>query len=254
MEFIANYNSYIELMKNGFYDKLFFIDKIFGHWDTIVDYGCADGSITRQIKEIFPEKNVIGYDNDLKMIEETYKVVSNQKIFYTNKLQEAKGDVLYLSSIVHEVYSYRSAEEIDKFWEYVFKSGFKYIVIRDMIYDEEIQRESKINIVRKIYNWCSSNHFNRYLKEFENLNGPITHYKNLVHFLLKYKYTKNWEREVRENYLPLSIQRFYQLIPNNYRIDYHEHYTLPFFKNDWENNFDIYVDDKIYSKIILKLI
>lgn len=253
MEAIKDLNRYTELMKNGFIDKLFWVDKLFSPWNSIVDYGCADGVLCRAIKEVFPDKTVVGYDNDKAMIDKAY-ADTKTGIFYTDKLHEVGGDVLYLSSIIHEVYSYCSAEEIDKFWNHVFNSGYTYIVIRDMVYDEDIQRASNVNDVMKVHTWAKKTNNEKYLKEFERFWGRITEYKTLIHFLLKFKYQIGWEREVRENYLPLSVQHLYELIPANYRIDYAEHYTLPYFKHEWEQEIGLYVDEKIHSKFIIKKI
>ena len=41
------------------------------------------------------------------------------------------------------------------------------------------------------------------LKLLKNIGGKIdTLYNKITHFLLKYKYLENWDREVKENYLP----------------------------------------------------
>lgn len=251
---INDYIRYTDLMRNGFYDKLFFVDKLFDDWKTLIDFGCADGFITNKIKEVYPEKTIIGYDKDADMIKVAMSKYPSPVFFSSIDTLNtfAKGDVLYLSSIIHEIYSYMSADEIDAFWNYVFTSGFKYIIIRDMIYNEGIQRESHINEIRKVYKWCQKNHCEKHLKEFERFHGEITEYKNLIHFLLKYKYTEGWDREVRENYLPLSIQHLYELIPLEYRIEYSENYTLPFFKHDWEKEMGLFIDEKIHSKFIIK--
>jgi hypothetical protein len=37
-------------------------------WDSFLDYGCADGFLTRMIGEAFPEKEIYGYDADPAMI------------------------------------------------------------------------------------------------------------------------------------------------------------------------------------------
>jgi hypothetical protein len=256
MKAIQDLNRYTELMKNGFMDKLFWVDKLFEDWNSIVDYGSADGTLAKAINDIFPDKKVIGYDNSEEMVGKAYEQLGldRKNIMFTTDLMSAKGDVLYLSSIIHEVYSYCSAEQIDAFWKYVFDGKFKYIIIRDMIYDEDIQRASHVNQVMKVHTWANKTSNEKYLKEFERLWGRITEYKNLVHFLLKFKYQIGWEREVRENYLPLSIQHLYELIPPTYRIEFAEHYTLPYFKHEWEKEMDLYIDEKIHSKFIIKKI
>ena len=252
MQKIADYGMYTELMTRGFYDKLFFVDKLFGDWHKLIDYGCADGTLTRMIKGVFPDKSIMGYDRDPTMVEEAREKHGSAGVTFTASLGEARGDVLYLSSIIHEVYSYCSDEQIDEFWDYVFRTDFKQIVVRDMVFDEDIERDSDINSVRKIYNWCHQESFHKYLKEFECINGKITNFKNLLHFLLKHEYVANWNREVRENYLPLSVQTFYNLIPACFRVDYVESYTLPYLKHLWEKKFGLFIDEKIHSKFIIR--
>lgn len=261
MEQIQNFDAYTKLMKNGNYDKLFFVDKLFGNWKVFLDYGCADGSQTLAIAEVFPDKKIWGYDPDINMIKlanknkESHPHITN--VYFTDDLNTIlfqRPDVLYLSSIVHEVYSYQSAETIDQFWHTVFGHNIKYIIIRDMIFDEQLDRRSDVNKVKKVLRYCHEHKITDKLKEFESAIGSIQNYKNLIHFLLKYSYvdTGNWAREAHENYLKLSIQKFYELIPQEYRVQYEENYTLPYFKHKWEEDFGFFIDERVHSKFILK--
>lgn len=240
-------------MTNGFYDKLFFVDKIFGDWASLLDFGCADGFITNKIKDIYPDKKIVGLDVDGEML--TIAKKNYPALNFIEKLSPNDNfDVLYFSSLLHEVYSYGSVLDIDKFWNDIFAVQPKYIIIRDMIFDESIERETTINFYSKLLTFCDKNGLSLKLQEFERNFGKTTNYKNFIHFLLKYFYTYNWDREVRENYLPLSYQKFLLNLPSNYRIEYSEHYTLPFFKHKWEEEIGIFVDEKIHLKIILKKI
>lgn len=52
------------------------------------------------------------------------------------------------------------------------------------------------------------------LRSFEDVWGDVcdvrarkVNVKNLIHFLVKYRYVENWEREVQENYFPVSQDR-----------------------------------------------
>lgn len=246
---ITNYKTYIDLMKNGVYDKLFFVDKLFEKWDCILDYGCADGFLSGKIKEIFPDSNVVGLDVDGEMLE-----MARQKhpdIKFIEKL-DGEYDVVYFSSLLHEIYSYSNHDQIEKFWADIFAIQPKYIIFRDMIFDESIERETPTNSIAKLLLFCKKNNLLGKLQQFEKIWGKITNYKNFIHFLLKYSYDDNWEREVRENYLPLSYQNFLINLPSNYRIEYIEHYTLPFFKHKWEQDIGMFIDEKIHLKIILK--
>ena len=60
--------------------------------------------------------------------------------------------------------------------------------------------------------------------------GGLTSNKNFLHYLLTYRYVENWDREVRENYFPHSIEEFLSKIPTKYEVVYFEHYTLPFLR------------------------
>ena len=47
----------------------------------------------------------------------------------------------------------------------------------------------------------------QHLEDFQNKWGDIgENYRVLLHWLLKYTYTDNWERELNENYVPLTIE------------------------------------------------
>jgi len=262
MEKIQNFETYTKLMRNGNYDKLFFVDKLFGDWKTFVDYGCADGFQTLTIAEVFPTKTIIGYDSDSKMIELANKNLKEnhpnvKNVIFTDDYRFVvvnKPDIIFISSVIHEIYSYLSSENIDKFWGEIFDNNIKYIVIRDMIYDEQVDRISDANMVRKVLRYCNEKGISNKLNEFEKTQGSISNYKNLIHFLLKYSYvdSENWQRELHENYLKLTIQKLYSLIPKEYRIEYEELYTLPYYKDKWETDFGFFVNERIHAKLILK--
>jgi hypothetical protein len=74
----------------------------------------------------------------------------------------------------------------------------------------------------------------------------------LIHYLLKYRYTENWDREVRENYLPLTKETLISKIPSHYEIVYQEHYTLPYIKHQVQKDCDIVLNDCTHFKILLK--
>ena len=251
MQQISDYWVYLNNMKNGVYDKLFFTDKIFEEWNTFLDIGCADGFLTNTIQELYPSKQIIGYDVDGEMKKK--KKTSYPNILFTSAFFNA--DVLYLSSVVHEIYTYLNSDEIESFWKMIFDSKYKYIVIRDMFYGDylnskPITTNENFRFIKFIQNQKLENK----LFDFEQIWGKITTYKQLIHFLLKYQYNENWNREVRENYLPISYNDFLKVLPLNVKIDYLEQYTLPYFKNKWEKEIGIEIDDEIHCKIIIKKI
>jgi SAM-dependent methyltransferase len=249
---ILNYEDYTQRMTKAIYDKLFFIDKI--ETKLIVDFGCADGRLLQTINSVLqdPEVRYIGYDIDEKMIELANQLNESPNISFTSNWDEVetKGGTLILSSIIHEVYHYLTVMEISKFWHKVFLSDFKYIVLRDMIPSSSIDRESEINDVTKIYR---KHYPSKQFKDFQNIWGSIENNKQLIHFLLKYKYLEpNWDREVKENYFPIYKEDLLAIIPSNYDILYSEHLVLPFLKENIFQDFKIELKDKTHLKLILK--
>ena len=158
---------------------------------------------------------------------------------------------LVLSSVVHEVLHYSSPEVVADFWKRVFNSGFRYICIRDMIPARSIDRPSETNDVAKVYNKFGNQ---KVLQDFERQWGSIESNKNLVHFLLKYKYLQpNWEREVRENYLPMYREDLLAMIPRQYQVVYHAHFVLPWIARQVRNDMGLRMHDNTHIKIIMEL-
>ena len=125
-----------------------------------------------------------------------------------------------------------------------------YVIIRDMIPSEKIDRASDINDVRKV---LRKFYGTKELNDFQSKWGNIENNKNLVHFLLKYKYVQpNWNREVKENYLPIYREKLLCLFPDEFEVLYHEHYTLPYIKENIMKDFRIELKDATHLKIIFK--
>lgn len=243
---IYNYEVYKDAMKRGMYDKMFFVDKI--DPTMIVDFGCADGTLMEEIQPYFPDIPIIGVDNDAEMRETT-----KAKGFLTfNNLELEgvhipKGSAIVLSSVLHEVYSYCTPEEIVSFWNEVRR--FDYIVIRDMCVTHETKhiRVTNVDEVLKPYQDQAA--------DFEKVWGKIDTLDSYLHFLLKYMYTDNWEREVKENYLPNTMEALVHLAKgDDHSIVYHNHSTLPYLRDKWRNDIGIVVDTPTHLKMIVERI
>ena len=260
---ITKYDQYNERMSRGMLDKIFFVDKVDAH--AFVDFGCADGTLFKYMRLYLPEALFVGYDSDKEMCEKAqtscndkesrgYTAVYNHWADVVNEIQRAKGNkqktCLILSSVVHEVYHYSTPEAIDEFWKNVFDTGFDTIVLRDMIPSESVDRQADIADVAKVLHKYRET---KELKDFERRWGSIQGNKNLLHFLLKFKYTTpNWEREVKENYLPLYWEDLMAMLPPTYDVLYHEHYALPFLKRSIRQEFGIELKDATHLKLILE--
>lgn len=233
---IENYEVYTTGMEKSMEDKLFWFDKIpKEEYSTVIDYGCADGTFLKRVREYNPDCFLCGIDIDDWMLQEARKKVGANAVFMHEGMlsqpSHLTGDVLNLSSVLHEIYSYKTNREVCKFWDYV--RGHKYVCIRDMCYDS-----------RKLFDmYVPELQYKDYDEkkrrdEFESIWGKIDDPLAFVHYMLKYRYVENWDREVREDYLPISygaLQRASSML--GYDIIYKDHYTLPFLKDkileDW---------------------
>lgn len=256
VENIANVASYALSMRQSLLDKVFFADKV-GPAPAIVDYGCADGQLLKFMRALFPEWPCCGYDISSEMVAAARE--NNPGVVFDSNwsaIQHAansfKSDgkqcVLVLSSIVHEVYSYGTSADIEKFWSMVFSGMWDYVVVRDMIPSVAMDRPSDINDVAKVYA-CANR---QQLYDFQIMWGSIENNKNLVHWLLKYRYVNNWQREVKENYMPLYREHLLSALPSEYRVSYHEHYVLPYLRSCVARDFDIDLRDRTHLKLILE--
>jgi hypothetical protein len=258
---IADFAHYNGLMGRSLIDKLFFVDKV--NPDIIVDFGSADGLLIDRLQEFYPDAQLFGYDNNPTMNElanaRPKRHGNRQVVMFCEqwgliedvvKHNPNKKSALILSSVIHEIYTYLETKQIDTFWDRVFKTGFDYIIIRDMIPSRSIERASDINDIAKVYRkYLKTSE----LKDFENNFGSIETNRNLVHFLLKYRYTEpNWAREVKENYFPLYREDLLAMLPIEYNIKYHDHFALPFLRQHIYDTFRIDLKDNTHLKMILQ--
>jgi SAM-dependent methyltransferase len=261
---VENVPNYTSEMRKALLDKVFFLDKVDAN--SFVDFGCADGSVLKLAHDIQPDHFYVGYDTAPEMIE-VAKSTGSPEIVFTSDIDEVKNMLnrdkegivcLSLLSLIHEVYHY-GPESVTKFWEFVFGSDFAshgrpnhglfdYIAIRDMCVSKHVSRPSDPISVAKIrMNYDSSR-----LAQWESKWGSLDENWSLVHFLLTYRYVDSWERELHENYLPLSKEDLLALIPPQWEPVYIEHYTLPFLRNQVREDFDIDLQDRTHLKLILR--
>lgn len=254
---ITDVQSYIDGMGMSMRDKLFFSERI--NYDAIVDFGCAGGDTLLNIKKMNPGVKLIGYDLDHSMISRAQSVLGQDALVtddwnrVRSEIQGYKSPLLNLSSVIHEVYSYSSANTIKYFWDrQVFGGDFKTISIRDMIPSTKMDK-GEINEfkddVRKVRKLSDQ----KYLKSFEDRWGTIQdNYRTFVHYLLKYRYKENWDREVNENYLPVSLETLKTKIPSGYKIAFEDNFILPFLQKQVKQDFGVTINHTTHTKLIIK--
>jgi len=254
MNAIADYKFYVSEMEKGLQDKLFFMDKI--NFSTLLDYGCADGMLIESMSNYYPDKKYIGYDFDEKMIKLSKNKNIHNASFYSdldianNNILNSTGKTAILcSSLIHEVYSYGTKEDIKNFWNNLFSGTYDYVIIRDMTLSQEVKMEkTDPSDIQKLF----ENGDLDQIKEFESIWGSVWNKANFIHYLMKYRYLKNWNREVMEDYFPVSIQEHLAQIPHNFEIIHFEHFSLPFQREVILKDFGIEMNEKTHIKIILK--
>lgn len=250
-ENIRDLTIYLKRMERSVMDKMFFIDKIFEPVKNILDFGCANGGTIKSLELFFGDYRYIGYDLSEEMIEAAKKNVPEAE-FYTrwdDMHFDPAETLINISSTVHEVYSYSPPEEIELFWQRVFRTGFKYISIRDMCVPKGCDRDcepAQLAAVRANEKYADK------FREYQSVWGPVISEKQLTHFLLKYSYTQNWAREVRENYLPLSTEELLAKIPDEYEVTYLRTYTLPYTAWQVERDFGVRLSTPTHIQLICK--
>lgn len=242
---IADLTKYTNDMKKSLADKLFFLDHLdLETADFFVDFGCADGALIDALGDINVRK--VGVDNNSDMYDicfaqglDVHRSLDNVHLY-----EQPDHAVLNMSSVLHEVYSYLDKEQVENFWYNVFIGDYEYIVIRDMMVSNNTYRPA---------DYFKFDLDNQYMKSFLDRWVPDTlTQKDLLHYLLKYKYTDNWDRELNEDYLGLTLEELKAIIPNNYEIMYEEAYVLPYLKEQVMKDFGYEITDPTHIKLILK--
>lgn len=248
---IANHKLYTIALRQAMMDKMFFLDKIDPGPKTILDWGCADGALIEHMNGMFPEHTYSGYDTDDDMLTIAMAAVGDlpNVTLVPNLDQLPKIDVVVLSSVIHEIYSY-GWKQVEDFWHVLFNTiEPEWIVIRDMSVAGSTSRPSDPLSVARIKQLFDAEKIGQWERQW----GSLYENWSLVHFLLTYRFKKNWEREYRENYLPVSIEDMLGKIPVKYVPTYLEHFTLPFLREQVMKDFGIQLQDRTHLKLILKL-
>lgn len=248
---IRNMDVYLTLMQKGMEEKLFFVDKLPEDIDTFVDFGCADGTMLRALSQLMPGSRLVGFDNSPDMIARARENLPQAELYtdWDSMDVNPAASCLILSSVIHEVYSYSPPEEIERFWRRVFGSGFRCVVIRDMMIDPEDAQPVSLNDLPRVRD---HGQYGSVLAAFEAVNGEVAAPRDMIHFLLKYQYADNWEREVRENYLPLPLPDFWAKIPADYETIFFDHATLPWLAHCVRRDYGFDVRMKTHMKVVLE--
>jgi hypothetical protein len=79
-----------------------------------------------------------------------------------------------------------------------------------------------------------------YITSFEDRYGAFKYLREVNHFLLKYLYTNNWEHELQENYLVVSLEEYQRMFSLLGMETVHARSSLlSYLKNKWTANFSL---------------
>lgn len=247
---IKDIDEYNSRMKKAMQEKLWWLDQVGTDVTEVVDYGCADGAMLREIQERNAAWTLFGYDFNEDMVALARNNLPAGKFsadFYgLRNAVKSESAVLVASSVFHEIHNY--ASDVDEEYRRIFGSGFRYIAIRDMFISEKQYKPSNPESVAKVVQKLPENLVN----DFERFMGPIHRNENLLQLLLTYPYQANWDREVRENYFPHTVEQFLKKIPQCYEVVYFRHETLPYIREKVREDFEIELQDKTHAKILLR--
>lgn len=260
---IKDISSYLQNMSKGIEDKLFFTKFLPKDKYVFIDFGCADGTLLNVLRDIYGDScTYIGYDKSPEMIAYAESKCEDTKgIMYftaswgtvrTAALNAGSGKaiVLILSSVIHEIYSYGTIESIEEDWKRILGIA-KYVCVRDMMCSQYLSTVVD-NYSRREINQVFASKLNLLL-DFESRWGSINTRKNLLHFLLKYRWSTNWLREVNENYFPISVEELLEKFKEKYTLVYLERFRIPFLEECWLRDFNIKVGDYTHIKAIFKV-
>lgn len=261
--------SYTKSMGNVVEDKLFFLDKLNLENFIFIDFGCANGTVLRALEKIYPcndqhFRGYLGFDISDTMIDMARKEWdgSYDTVYFSSNWDElirvydrmkrgllSNGTtILFLSSVLHEVYSYGTPEDIETFWQRVSKLGADYVVFRDMMWStayDKMHTKTAVDSIRASDS-CPG------LWSFEQRWGGIDVPKNLVHYLLKYRWQINWERENAENYFPISLSEFLEHMSPEYDPQYLNHAPVPFIQQKIREDWDLELRVPTHLKAIFR--
>lgn len=239
---------YIKRMASAMEEKLFFLNHLdLNDFDTIIDFGCADGELLRNIygycendsKIAIPE--LIGIDFSESMLD-TARKTSNSVISFVKGIKDLrkrafKRVLIIFSSVWHEIYE----ENYDEIFN--FMGSKSAIVIRDMIkpieYDMEVQK-SFLNI----------SDFYFMVERYEDFRKEIETKEDLYEFFLKYSYVENWETEMLEKYFSTPWFEIDEFLKENFVIRFQRDYTLPFKQKKVYEDFGYVMHDRTHRQAI----
>ena len=248
---ITDYNTYLARMDVSLPDKAFFVYRA-PLARVIVDFGCAAGNLFRYIRSVSNQEYImIGYDNDetmRKLARESADMVCGTLAELCEAIEHAltahnltmKNVLFNFSSVLHEM----NSDEIEEIFGFINNLRPGYISIRDMKFRRKRENPSERLCI------SDEEHLNQFHSFLAHRRIFLPDLADFAEYLLKYKYTENWERELGEYYFFgfAYAERYYRALIDNhkYRPTWDVNYCLPHFNRQIKDDFGISFDVSDY--------
>jgi 2-polyprenyl-3-methyl-5-hydroxy-6-metoxy-1,4-benzoquinol methylase len=247
---IADWQVYLERMAKPLQEKLRVARYLPPRGATVLDVGCADGTVSCALATLFPENRFLGIDLSdpfvaLAAERATREGLTNvrfERVYLRELLaRPERFDAVVFCSVLHEFYTYGEGissvlKALADAHELLRPGGV--IVIRDMIL-RAYTRSATLHcetLRGKIGAAVSP----MVVDDFVRFFGPLDTVYAINHLLLKYWYTENWTREGPEHYVPVTFEDYEQVFRLlGMRLQVTEELTLPFLREKWRQDFDL---------------
>ena len=223
-----------------------------------VDFGCTDGEVTKAIADKAIDCGVIGYDRD----DDESWPAPTEGVTFTNKFEHVTKHTIdqdsnvgvFLGSVLHEAYTENMAPMV---WERVTQLSPSIVVVRDMMYWPEPgdSREGigAVDVVNAIVGAAEKNHPKHWMDFKKKWCARGCNWRQALHFLLKYRYRKNWSYENREDYLIMSPQLLLKSAEEHGYYPIHmEAMSLEFLKDTWKRDLGIELNHPTHGLFVFK--
>jgi 2-polyprenyl-3-methyl-5-hydroxy-6-metoxy-1,4-benzoquinol methylase len=233
---------YLRRMSNGMADKIRVARFLAKAGESVLDVGCADGAVTKALAVAMPGNRFKGIDTAANFIDAAKRAAGPNTVFRCCFLRdllltEERFSAVTFMSVLHEFFTYGSGitsvvKALADARELLLPNGR--VIIRDMALPRD--PGDLRSVVEKVK---SKTEYRALIANFERYFGALGS-ANINHFLLKYFYTNNWDRECPENYTPVSIEEYHAIL-NVLRMKllHSETYTLPFLAQKWATDFGL---------------
>lgn len=241
---------YLERMEKSMQEKLFFIEHIDLNNKIVIDFGCADGTLVRNLKSF-------GYKNTLWLgveANDTFRDQADEVLNYsfpnllelykfmrTRKEIDTREVVLITSSVLHECGLMLQYDLVNFAQLYC-----DYWAIRDMYY-------SIFGYVPALEYWTAIiKHSDKdQLVSFLEHKRVRMDEERIAEWLLKYRYVENWETEVKEHYF--STEWEYILKTKGFTPIYDRVYRNSYIYDTVLADYGLHVKWNTHRQLILKI-